>query len=917
MTGARKKGNLLLAWETLEEKPIGFFNYVIVLSAIMFTRNVLEAFSGTGFTEQAGSYLIHYPLAYIAPLLALSSALAFLSGVPVIRVTRLMLFVWLLTLLPPLLDIFITRGIEGESTQIGYLALSEGEYWKTFVNFFNPAASLKGTTIGIRIEAFLASVLSMVYVAVKSKSLTRTVVTPFIIFSLSYFFFTFPHVYLWIVKLFDADISGFPDLFLTNGVFVRTNTAKLSLIVAQVDLILVAVVFLIWYGLHRGFRGVGNVVRLVLSPPALYATVAVLAGFIIGWRVILPYEFLPSLLAHHSDFMSLVSVILAAVGATAGITFFERCRTGPEGEHPDLPRNELMFVFLTFAALNTLVIGFAPFCFLLVYTSISIFRWCPPFRLKKYPPLSALALSLATIALFSMSYSLFVSSRVPAFFPRQLLIAAFVSLTVGAFAVELDEKKRERTETPAGSFPVLTSLLLAVAYLIPLYWFRSFPFVIVAVLAALAGVCTGFLPRRNRRLAAGAVFIVFLPISLNLASRDLRTMKDRTWGTPHQIEHAELASMYRSEGRFDHAKLEYEKAVELGSPDPRVYFELGFEYAKENRELLAIDMFRRAVQIDSTYGEAHYNLALAYMRMEREDDAVASFEKALRFLSGRDEVRLTATAYLIDQGHIDEALASLGSIEQLSQVEQRLLFEILKKISEQPTLADSLDSTGEFAPVVVSFSRAIEKGIEGNAKGMIQDLIFLRQEYPTIYALDYFWAWAIQNAGNDEKAISGYRRFLSNVPGVYDAHINLGAAYISNGQLEEARNVLQEVLDVRPNDVQALINLANTYTREGRLEVSYEILSRALEQDPDNYLVRVNLGIVLEGLSRIDEAIAQYQTIMLTHGESPDLHMRIAGCYQRAGNIAEAVRHLQSALSLDPNYEPALRALDALEKQKP
>ncbi len=907
----RTIGSLLLSWEALEEKPVGFFNYVIVLAAIMFTRNVLEAFSGTGFTEQAGSYLIHYPLAYIAPLLALSSALAVLSGVPVIRVTRLMLYVWLLTLLPPLLDLLITRGIEGESTQIGYLALSEGEYWSTFLNFFNPSASLKGTTIGIRIEAFLASVLSMMYVAVKSKSPVRTVVAPFVIFALSYFFFTFPHVYLWIVKLFDRDIAGFPDLFLTEGMLIRTDTARLSLIVAQVDIVLTALVLLIWYGLYRGRQALSRTAELVLSPPAVYSAVVVFSGFIIGWRVILPYDPLPVLLSHHSDFMSLVSLILAAVGASAGIAFSERSTQGREDPRAGLPRNELLFVLFTFAALNTLVIGFAPFCFLLLYTSASLFRSCPPFRLKNHPPLSALALALATIALLGMSYSLFAGSRVPAYFPRELLAVVFLSLTIGGFAVSLSE--REAGREPKRLVHVISALLLIAAYLIPATLFRNAPFVAATVVAAALSAAAVFLP--GRRLTTGIIFAAYLPLVLTISSGDLRALGSRTWGTPRQIEHAELAAMYRSEGRHEHARIEYEKAVELGSLDPDVYFELGFEYTREGDELMAIDLFRRATQLDSTYGEAYYNLGLAYMRTEQEEEAVRTFVKALRLLPEREEVQFTATAYLIDHGYIDRALAGLRDPQSLSELDQRLFFATLQRIAEQPEAAEAIDAGNRYASIVEEFSRAMEKGAGGDTGEMVRRLASLRNDYPSLHAFDYYWAWAMQTAGNYEQAIAGYRRFLSKLPGVYQAQINLGAAYTSTGRLDEARAVLEEVLTERPDDIRALVNLANTYTREGNLDVSFELLSRALELAPDDYLVRMNLGIVLEGLSRNEEAIVQYRTIMLAHGESPELHMRIAGCYQRLGNVTEAARHLERALSLDPDYEPALKALGALRQE--
>lgn len=859
-------GRLLRQVEKLETKSIGFFPYILSLWAIMFTRNLLEAYSSTGFTEQAGSYLLHYPLAYIAPLLALAAALSLLSKVPVIRVTRLMLYVWLLTLLPPLLDMLIAKGTGGEKAQIGYLAIAPGEYWTTFVNFFNPRADLKGTTAGIRLEALLACLLSLVYVWTKSRSITRALVTPLVIFALSFFFFTFPHVYLAAVRSFHPAVTDFTGLFLTKGILARTDSSRLSLLMAQVDLLLTAVVALAWFGLWLGRRALTQLVGLVVSGDSLFALVMATAGFFLGWRVLLPHEPLGNVLSHHSDVLSLVSILLAAVSASAALITLRGRELWPEGAGGGL----IGLVFALFAAANTLVVGFPPFCFLLLFLSAGVVREMPPFELRSRPLLSSLALSLGGVALASMGYCLFASSRTPSYFPKGVLSGLFVTLTIGFFAKEHWRSRGKDGKAGESRLPARAVSLFG--------------------LALLVSVCA-------------------------LSYDDLPRLGDVRWGTPDQTRHAELGSMFASEGRRDHARIEYEEAVRLGSPDPLVYSELGLEYARQGQTLLAIDMFQKATDMDPGIGEAHYNLGLAYAQAEMEDQAAQSFDRALSLLPDRPEVRLGSLAFLTEHDRLPEAISLLLSGTMGMREEQVLAFEAMQRAAQKMQDA-SFDTSSMGGRFLSRFTGAMRNASQGRWEEALGELASLRAEFQNILPILYYQAWALQMRGNLEKAGAAYELFLAEVPGVYEARVNLGIAYTGQGRLLEARAIFESILEEKPGDARALVSLAATYTKEGKLEESLALLERALEKDPASYLVRMNLGIVLEGLSRTEEAIAQYQALIISGQETPELYVKLAGCYMRKGDLSRARGSLLEALKLDPGYAPAQNALASLSKQE-
>lgn len=161
-----------------------------LFAATVITRNLLEAASlGSIFTAPA--FVFHFPMAYIFPMTGLAGLLHILSGYPLGKLLRLMVFAWTLTLLPPLLDFLI-----GTTSSIGYFPLEKSNAVFFLTNFFNPSVSLPGTTAGIRIEAAIGCILAGVFTAAvaESRRVFRGVVTTLVFAPVFLVFFTWPYL---------------------------------------------------------------------------------------------------------------------------------------------------------------------------------------------------------------------------------------------------------------------------------------------------------------------------------------------------------------------------------------------------------------------------------------------------------------------------------------------------------------------------------------------------------------------------------------------------------------------------------------------------------------------------------------------------------------------------------------------------
>jgi tetratricopeptide (TPR) repeat protein len=178
---------------------------LLCLAGIVAVRTLFEPIVADNPIFEGLACFLHYPLAYLAPFLALTWTLAIWSQVPPLRVARLMIWAWLLTLLPPLLDLVLHH--HREIPTIGYFRGEPSDLPLLLMSFFDPRAELPGTTSGIRLETLSAVILGAIYIAMRSRSLARAIGGAFQILIVSLGFFTLPVLVLSISRWFDPRIE--------------------------------------------------------------------------------------------------------------------------------------------------------------------------------------------------------------------------------------------------------------------------------------------------------------------------------------------------------------------------------------------------------------------------------------------------------------------------------------------------------------------------------------------------------------------------------------------------------------------------------------------------------------------------------------------------------------------------------------
>jgi len=186
----------------------------------------------------------------------------------------------------------------------------------------------------------------------------------------------------------------------------------------------------------------------------------------------------------------------------------------------------------------------------------------------------------------------------------------------------------------------------------------------------------------------------------------------------------------------------------------------------------------------------------------------------------------------------------------------------------------------------------------------------------------------VRNADTRSEALVLFERLAAEHPKDAEVLAGLGRCRLELGDVSAALPVLREAVKQRPRDGETMADLGRALLEAGDPTSAEPILRSAVALAPHTRTANYYLGQCLSRLGRTDDAkpfldAAQriYADLQQVHELSRQLfHNPAAGPQQRCalgkllcqtGHEELGVYWLQSALAIDPTYEPACKALAA------
>jgi tetratricopeptide (TPR) repeat protein len=129
-------------------------------------------------------------------------------------------------------------------------------------------------------------------------------------------------------------------------------------------------------------------------------------------------------------------------------------------------------------------------------------------------------------------------------------------------------------------------------------------------------------------------------------------------------------------------------------------------------------------------------------------------------------------------------------------------------------------------------------------------------------------------------------------------YFNRGVNMQTSGDIEVAKNLYQQAIDLDPGYCDAMDNLGLLLRQDGDLQGAIEWYLRSIEVAPHNTVARMNLAVAYDYQGKVELAIEQYEQIVMIDPENPEGYYGLAGIYMRQEQYENAVLLYEEAARL-------------------
>lgn len=150
-----------------------------------------------------------------------------------------------------------------------------------------------------------------------------------------------------------------------------------------------------------------------------------------------------------------------------------------------------------------------------------------------------------------------------------------------------------------------------------------------------------------------------------------------------------------------------------------------------------------------------------------------------------------------------------------------------------------------------------------------------------------------------------WAKTAAEVPSNPNAHGNLAALLLNQGDLAAADRECRLALRLEPRLPEPWVTLGNLYTKQGQLQQALAAYRHAVDLRPNYAQSHTSLGNAYEETGHIREAIQEYQTALQLSPGGVETENNLGLALSREGKEADAIAWFAAALRSDPNFAPA------------
>lgn len=319
----------------------------------------------------------------------------------------------------------------------------------------------------------------------------------------------------------------------------------------------------------------------------------------------------------------------------------------------------------------------------------------------------------------------------------------------------------------------------------------------------------------------------------------------------------------------------------------------GVTAAKDPRlQTRAIALLREAVQIDPNLWEARYDLGVLLADAGDLANAEEQLRSAARLAGDREEVSVALAEVRRRRGSNREAASSLEDFvkdhPQVLEARTLLVAALRDSGQHEKAIREAREvlvrKPGNAAALAELALCHLGKGERETAQLLVKQALDVNAKSAVAHRVQ---GLVHLSGGDDSAAFQAFSRAAQEDPRDTTSRINMGAVLLKAGAYGKAVEQLRSALAAAPEDTAAQIGLAAALRghSEGKnakmLEEAKGILERVVERDPHNVSALFNLGVLTsESLKRPADARTWFERFLedapKDHPSRPEAERQLA-----------------------------------------
>lgn len=431
---------------------------------------------------------------------------------------------------------------------------------------------------------------------------------------------------------------------------------------------------------------------------------------------------------------------------------------------------------------------------------------------------------------------------------------------------------------------------------------------------------------------------------LNKLPLAIQNMRKAVEMDPSKKEYYDLlASIYSSARQFDSAAASIETAIRLDSSDVQLYYKLARLY-ENSKPLKAIESYEKITSLIGPDWDVLIRVAELYERLGNIDAAVSSIEKLVSIDPANVGLQKILSEFYHKAGKPEKALEVLNEILEFSPDDldaRERKAQIFISQNQWNLAADEYNFILKQKDVPLDIKIRIgasyfNRSLKDSSLLNVTKEFFQTMDKDTLdWQIKMFLGAIAISEKQDSVAIKNFKIVTELARWNIDAWIRLGGLYFENRKYEEAVKVMDEAIELfpddftinliyglslaqmdkhleakpflkksvelNPNDVNSLSSYAYTLSKLNENELAVNYLNQALKIKPDDVNLLSTLGLIYDAMEKWVECDSIYQLALQIDSLNALVNNNYAySLSERGERLDEALRMVTISLDADP-----------------